>query len=190
MFRFIRSSQAIGAVASFACAVLVLATVFTFFAPLAHATGYGTGDITVMHPVATPSRPGVKSGGVFFNAIENRGDQADRLVGASSPVAGRVEVHEMSTVDNVMRMREIGSIEIPAGSKVPMARGTPPGYHLMLMEMTRPVSVGDRFPLTVEFERAGKLDVEVVVEEIKVDAGMQHHGGHGMSHGSHDAMKK
>ena len=99
--------------------------------------------------------------------------QDSRLVAASSPVAGMVEVHEMSMANDVMRMRQLDSLALPAGKPVKLMPG---GYHLMLMQLQRPLADGDKVPLTLEIEDAkhvrSKVTLEAVVRPL---AGGHHH---------------
>jgi periplasmic copper chaperone A len=88
-------------------------------------------------------------------------DKNARLVGASSPVAGIAEVHEMSMQGDVMKMRQVEGIDLPAGKAVELKPG---GYHVMLMDLKGPVKAGDMVPLTLEFEDAGKLRFTQVVQ--------------------------
>jgi periplasmic copper chaperone A len=82
-----------------------------------------------------------------------------RLVGASSPVAGVVEIHEMALVNNVMRMRAVEALELPAGKAVELKPG---GYHVMLMDLQRDLKEGETVPLTLVIEQGGKRqNVEV-----------------------------
>lgn len=106
---------------------------------------------------ARPTVQGQKAGGGFLR-IDS--PAADRLVGGSTPVAGRVELHTMKMEGDVMRMREVEAIELPAGQPVALQPG---GLHLMLMELKAPLKNGDRFPLTLKFEKAGDVQVEVQV---------------------------
>lgn len=89
--------------------------------------------------------------------------QDSRLVGASSPAAGMVEVHEMSMANDVMRMRQIDSLALPAGKPVKLMPG---GFHLMLMQLQRPLADGDKVPLTLEFEDAKHVRSKVTVEAV------------------------
>lgn len=88
-------------------------------------------------------------------------DKNARLVGASSPVAGVVEVHEMSMQGDVMKMRQVEGISLVAGKAVELKPG---GYHVMLMDLNGQVKAGDMVPLTLEFEDAGKLRFTQVLE--------------------------
>ena len=152
---------------------------------LAAAHGFQAGDLQVRHPFATPTPPGARIGAAYFAALENQGAQADRLLRASTPVAARVELHSGDIgADGVMRMREKEAIDVPAKATVTLRPGG--GDHLMLMEIKQPLVAGDRFPMTLEFERAGKVEVEVVVEVPK--GGVAGHGHGPQDAGAHGAM--
>jgi copper(I)-binding protein len=98
---------------------------------------------------------------VYF-VLRNRGSQADRLVGASTAAAGRVELHETRQEGDMMRMTPVQAVEIPPGGEVVFKPG---GLHVMLMDLKRDLKVGDSFELTLKFERAGDLTVTVAVRE-------------------------
>lgn len=127
-------------------------------------------DLRVAHPYARATPPGARAGGAFLT-IENRGAQGDRLIGAASPAAGAVELHTMSMDGNVMRMRAVSAIEIPPGGTVALKPG---GFHVMLLDLKRPLAAGDRFPLKLTFERAGSVDVIVEVEAMVPAADAAH----------------
>jgi copper(I)-binding protein len=138
-----------------------LATLALAAAATASAHDYTLGTIIVVHPHARATAPGQPVGGGYL-ALTNRGTTPDRLVGASAPgLAQRVEVHEMRREGDVMRMREIGAIDLPPGRTVLLEPG---GLHLMLMGLKAPLAAGQRFPMTLTFEKAGSLQVEVSVE--------------------------
>lgn len=121
------------------------------------------GDVAIGHPFATPSLAGSPNGAAYFVLLENTGTRADKLLRASTPVAARVELHSMAVdARGVMRMREIDAIELPAKAKVRMRPGL--GLHLMLVGLKEPLKEGATFPMTLEFERAGKAEVKVVVQ--------------------------
>ena len=126
-----------------------------------------------MHPFATPTLPGATVGGAYLGMLKNKGSQADRLVKVATPVASSVEIHDMNVdATGVMRMREIDGIAMPPNQTVTMSPGK--GMHLMLMGLRRPLKAGESFPMTLQFERGGKLDVDVVVER----PGPGNAGGH------------
>lgn len=104
--------------------------------------------------------PGQPVGGGYVT-IANGGAAADRLVSASSPRSGTVELHEMSMNGDVMVMRPLANgIEIPAGATVELKPG---GLHLMFMKVKTPFAKGDTVPVTFVFEKAGAVDVELPV---------------------------
>ena len=101
-----------------------------------------------------------------------------RLVGAASPVAGLVEIHEMRMQDNVMRMRAVAGIDLPAGKTVELRPG---GYHVMLMDLKRPLQEGETVPLTLTIEaKDGTRSTLELQAPVRALAGRP--GGHGMMH--------
>jgi periplasmic copper chaperone A len=145
----------------------------------AMAHDFNAGDLRVDHPYATPTRPGLTTGAVYFRGIRNTGTVADRLLSASTPVAGRVEIHRMQMLQGaqgeVMQMRAVPALDVPAGATVAMKHGTPEGYHLMLLDLKAPLKDGDHFPVTLTFEKAGVHEVKVWVQTPRAGtAGHQH----------------
>jgi len=129
----------------------------------AFAHGSTVGDIEIGHPYAKPSLPGTTNGAAYFATLENTGNSADRLLRASTPMATRVELHTMAVdAQGVMRMREIDGIALAPHAKIQMRPGS--GMHLMLIGLKEPLKDGARFPMTLDFERAGKVEVTVIVE--------------------------
>ncbi len=109
------------------------------------------------HPTAAPGVPGVG-----FMALTNNGKKADRLLSASSPVAGRIEIHRSSVEEGVMKMRAVGDgVALPVGKTVAFAPG---GLHLMLFVLSAPLREGGRVPVTLTFERAGSVTTELQVQ--------------------------
>ena len=134
------------------------------------------GDIRIGQAFATPTPPGSRIGAAYLSAT-NHGRQEDRLVKAASPAASRVELHNGEIgADGVMRMRELEAIPVPAGTTTEMQPGG--GLHLMLMELTKPLVQGESFPLTLEFERGGKVEVQVKVQTAPPGATGKHGHGH------------
>jgi len=131
-------------------------------AALAH--DFKAGELRIDHPYATPSAPGLKTGAVYFRTLKNPGTQADRLLSATTPAAARVEIHQMRMDGEVMRMRAVPALELPARSEVKLRHGVPNGHHLMLFDLKAPLQDGDRFPITLRFERAGEREVMVWVQ--------------------------
>ena len=143
-----------------------LAAAFFLCGGLAAAHGSKVGDIDIGHPYASPSLPGTTTGAAYFAMLENKGAAADKLLRASTPVAGRVELHTMNVdAQGVMRMREIDAIELAPKAVIRMRPGM--GLHLMLVGLKEPLKDGTSFPMTLEFERAGKVEVSVTVQPPK-----------------------
>jgi hypothetical protein len=144
--------------------------VLTTFALAAAAHDYSAGSLEITHPFATPSLPGATIGAAYVATLENNGGQSDKLVHASTPVAASVEMHSM-TVDaqGVMRMREVDGIVIASKAALKMRPGM--GYHMMLVGLKKPLKEGDTFPMTLQFERAGKVDVKVFVQIPRAPGG-------------------
>lgn len=119
---------------------------------------------------------GQKATGAFMRLTAQ---ESTRLVGAASPVAGVVEVHEMKMEGDVMKMRAIAGLELPAGKSVELKPG---GYHVMLMDLKQPLAKGDSVPLTLVFKNAqgveSKLELQAPV--AAQGAAAAHGGGHGM----------
>ncbi len=137
----------------------------------AQAHGASAGDVRIEHPYATPSLAGVTTGAAYFVALENTGAKADKLLGAVTPVAASVELHTMNVdAQGVMRMRQVDGIALAPQDIVKMQPGM--GYHLMLVGLKRPLKDGESFPMTLQFERAGKLEVKVVVQAPKAAVDM------------------
>lgn len=146
---------------------------------LAH--GSRAGDVRIDHPYSTPTPPGLRSGALYFRTLANTGSKPDRLIAAETPVAGKVEFHEMKTVNDIMKMRAIPSIDLAPGQQIALRHGGE--LHIMLLDLRKPLVEGDRFPVTLTFERGGKEEVMVWVQKPRaatVDMDKNHgdHAGH------------
>ncbi|NTS30991.1 copper chaperone PCu(A)C [Phyllobacterium sp. BT25] len=118
------------------------------------------GDLTLSDAFTRATLPGAKVGGGYVTIV-NGSKEADRLIGGSTPVAERVEVHEMKMDGSVMKMRQLKEgLEIPAGETVKLAPG---GLHLMMMGLKSPLKEGDMVPVTLEFAKAGKVELQLMV---------------------------
>ena len=107
---------------------------------------------------ARPTVEGQAGGGGFLKITG--GATADRLLAASAGVAQRVELHTMSMEGDVMRMRQVQGIDVPAGQTVELKPG---GLHIMFIGLRAPLQTGTSFPLTLRFEKAGEVKVDVKV---------------------------
>ena len=127
----------------------------------AQAHGFRLGALAIGHPYARATVPGQPAGAGYLK-LDNQGPADERLLGASAAtVAERVELHTMAMEGDVMRMRSPDAIDLPAGGSVELKPG---GTHLMLVGLKAPLKAGDKFPLTLRFEKAGQVEVVVNVE--------------------------
>lgn len=107
--------------------------------------------------------PHAAAHGAAYLVVHNAGAAADRLLAAESEAAVAAELHRSRVEDGVWRMRPLeGGIEVPAGGSLALRPGD---YHVMLVGLRRALAPGERFELVLHFERAGRLPVEVQVEE-------------------------
>lgn len=134
----------------------------------ASAHSYQLGSLEIGHPWARATPPTAPTGGGFLS-VTNKGTAPDRLISASSPAAGAVQIHEMKMEGNVMRMREFeGGLEIAPGATITLAPGN---LHLMMMGLKEPFKAGEKVPVTLVFEKAGKIDIELVVVPMGASPG-------------------
>jgi len=121
-----------------------------------------------------PALPGQGATGAFMSLLAPGGA---RLLGASSPVAGVVEIHEMTMEGNVMKMRPVPVLELPAGRLVEMKPG---GYHVMMMELKRPLAVGEKVRIDLRLETPDKrlITLPVDIDVATRAPGSQADGGH------------
>ena len=143
---------------------LVYATlVSTMLAAPARAEEVKAGDLVITQAWSRATPGGAKIGGGYLT-IENKGAAPDRLIGVAGEVAGKIEVHEMAMKDGVMTMRPLDKgLTIEPGKTVKLAPG---GYHLMLFDLKSPLKQGDKLPVTLEFEKAGKVKLSFDVEGV------------------------
>ena len=121
------------------------------------------GDLVISQAWSRATPSGAKTGGGYLT-IENRGSAPDRLIGGMADVAGKVQVHEMSMDNGVMKMRPVDNgLAIDPGKTVKLAPG---GYHLMMTDLKAPLKQGDKVPVTLEFEKAGKVTVSLDVKGV------------------------
>jgi len=143
-------------------AILVV-SVFACLAVSARAEEIWAGDLVITQAWSRATPGGAKVGGGYLT-IENKGPTADRLTGGSAEIAGKVQVHEMAINNGVMTMRPVDrGLVIEPGKTVKLAPG---GLHLMLLDLKSPLKQGDKVPLTLEFEKAGKVSLSLEVQGI------------------------
>ncbi len=149
--------------------VCILSIAALSITPLA-AHEYTRGDLTIKQPWTRPTPPGATVAAVYF-VVHNKGRQADRLIGFSTPAAGRTELHETRIEGGMARMRPVPVLAVPARGRI---KAEPGGLHLMLIELHKPLEAGQRIPLRLKFERAGEIDIAAVVENRAVPASEDH----------------
>ena len=150
--------------------VIVVAVVIVS-SNVALAKDFMVGPITIEQPWsrATPSGAKVASG---YFTIKNAGDSPDRLVSLTAEIAGRTGIHQMSMSNGMMQMREVTEgLPIPANGSVALEPGS---YHLMFMDLKRPLKEGETFSGTLTFEKAGRVDVTFEVEGFGAPAPSPH----------------
>jgi copper(I)-binding protein len=142
----------------------------------ARAQEVRAGDLVITQAWSRATPGGAKIGGGYLT-IENKGATPDRLIGGSGDIAGKIEVHEMSMKDGVMTMRPLDNgLTIEPGKTVKLAPG---GLHLMLFDLKAPLRQGDTVPITLEFEKAGKVTLSLDVQSLGAQgpAGTDHPRG-------------
>jgi copper(I)-binding protein len=133
------------------------------------AQNASVGSIKVENAYTRATAPGQQVAGGFLK-IENKGG-ADQLVSASSPAAGEVQLHEMAMDGNVMKMRQVKDIPVPANGSVELKPG---GLHLMFMNIKAPLAAGETVPVKLKFAKAGEVEVKVPVNPTTATAPMKH----------------
>ena len=157
---------------------ILLALCAMLIAP-AVAHEYAVGSLHIGHPWSRATPKGAAIGAGYLK-ITNNGTAPDRLLGGSSEAAKSFELHVMSMENGVMKMRPVeGGIEIKPGETVEFK---PESYHVMFVGLKEPLVQGHRVKATLDFEKAGKVAVEFVVESIGARQGNDDHAMPGMPH--------
>lgn len=139
---------------------LAITLVALVASPISLAHEYEAGKIHIDHPWSREAPPNAPVIGGFLQ-LNNHGDTEDSLIAAETPIAGRVELHNHIMQDSVMKMVKVSEISVPANGSVSLEPGS---FHLMIFNPTKVLKEGDRFPVTLTFKHAGKVDVEIAVE--------------------------
>jgi copper(I)-binding protein len=148
------------ALLKFVAAAIALGLCFSFEV---QAHEYKLGALEIKHPWSRATPGGAKIGGGYMTLI-NRGATPDRLVSVSSPAAGKVELHEMTTQDGIMKMRPLSQgVPIEPGDTVALKPG---GMHVMFVNLKAPLKQGESVAARLVFEKAGALDVTFKVEAM------------------------
>ena len=143
------------------------------------AAGIKIGDLSIESPAIRATVPNAKVAGGFM-IIKNTGNQADRLIAGSASFAGKVEIHEMTVSDGIMRMRKLSDgLEIPAGASVHLKPGS---FHVMFLKLGEQMKEGEARKATFEFKNAGKVEIEFTVQSIAATMKHGKMGKDGMDH--------
>ena len=142
------------------------------------AHDFKVGDLKIAHPWARPTVQGQMAGGGFLK-VENTGKTADRLISGTTAASERLELHTMAMEGDVMKMRQVEGIDIPAGATVELKPGS---FHVMFMGLKAPMKLGDKVPVTLKFAKAGEVTVEMWVEQPKADTKMDDKAKEHMHH--------
>jgi hypothetical protein len=138
-----------------------------FVATLATPAGAADATIEISQAWARATAAGAKVGGAYVTIV-NHGTADDRLTGAASPIAAKVTLHTTQEENGVMKMRPLAEVPVKAGATVTFQPG---GMHIMLVDLTRPLKVGETFPLTLSFDKAGSVPATVTVVKAGASAG-------------------
>jgi copper(I)-binding protein len=148
--------------------IRVAAIFVACIAAAAQAEDVTVGGLKISAPWARATPKGASIGGGYMT-ITNTGSASDRLVGGSSDISSRVEIHEMSMDNNVMKMHHLAEgLEVKPGQTVEFK---PSGYHVMFIDLKKPLEKGQHVKATLQFEKAGNVHVDFVVEGIGAKSG-------------------
>lgn len=141
-------------------AVLIAVTLFSAALP---AQEFTLGNVTIAGPWSREMPPNAPNGAAYFR-VENRGGEPDRILSARTDIAEAAELHTHDMQDGMMKMRQVESVDVPAGGE---ALFKPHGLHVMLFGLKQPLVHGERFDLTVVFEKAGELELSVDIRRTE-----------------------
>ncbi|MEA2982032.1 MAG: periplasmic copper chaperone [Alphaproteobacteria bacterium] len=142
---------------------ILLATAMALVASSASARDYKAGSLEIQQPWARATPKGATVAGGYMKII-NTGTTPDRLVGGTNTASDKFEIHEMSMDGGVMKMRPLANgLEIKPGQSVELKPGS---YHLMFVGLKQPFEKGKPVKGTLQFEKAGTVEVEYTVEAI------------------------
>ena len=140
---------------------IILAGALGLASLAADAQEYKAGKLSIDNVwvrLTIPGRPGAG-----YMKVRNMGEQADRILSATSSMAKRVELHTTLMKDGIMKMRPAGQVEIPASGQIELKPG---GLHFMIFGLNSQIRPGDKLPLTLVFERAGRIELAAPVEAL------------------------
>ena len=145
---------------------------------IASAAEFDVGNVQIINPWTRATPKGAQVAGAYMT-IRNKGSEPDRFMGGSSDVASHVEVHKMEMEGGVAKMRPVeGGLEIKPGDSIELKPGS---FHVMFVDLKEPIKEGDRLKGTLEFEKAGKIEVDYVAVAVGASP-----GGHKPEQGASD----
>ena len=150
---------------------MAIAFVLASAVPLAvvYAHGSEKGEIGIRHPWSRATPPGANVAAGYME-IRNSGKTPDRLITAATPAAQRIKIHRSVREGEILKMQEVEALDIPPRQRIELR---PAGSHLMIIGLKKPFAKGERIPLTLRFEKAGELQVELEVQAL--DSRKAHH---------------
>jgi copper(I)-binding protein len=137
----------------------------------ASATGFGAAPLAVTDAWARATPPGATTAAAYFT-VSNPGATADRLVAGSSPAARQVQFHAEVEERGVRHMSQLDAVEVPANGRVELAPGS---MHAMLVGIASPLVPGTRLTVTLRFEKAGEITLDVPVRDARAETEHHHH---------------
>ena len=135
-----------------------------------HKKMVAVGDLLITKIWARTTPKTAKTGAAFF-MIKNNGETDDTLIGVSSKLAKKTEIHQSSMEKGIMKMRHVGKVSVPAGE---IAFLKPGSFHIMFMGLYNPINKGDEFPLTLIFKKSGTLKIIVKAQKLIGKGAMDH----------------
>jgi copper(I)-binding protein len=154
--------------------VLLVSLLIAFVARTqAQTPAVKVGTLTISETFTRSTITGQKNAAGFLS-IQNEGN-ADKLLSVKSNVSSSMEIHEMKMDGNVMQMRQVNSLDIPSKAKVELKPG---GYHLMFIDIKSPLKAGESVEVQLTFEKAGKVNVKLPIQDMKPMHGGSREAGH------------
>lgn len=160
---------------------MLLASALLLGSTAVAAHSFQAGALDIAHPWARPLPP-VAQVGVAYFTVTNNGDADDVLLSAESPISDTVEIHTHVKEGDLMKMRQLDDLTIAAHSAQKLAPG---GLHLMLMGLKEVPAEGTKFPVTLHFKEAGKVEIEVAVDAEPTAAEHGAHDDNAHAHSGH-----
>ncbi|MFQ6574242.1 copper chaperone PCu(A)C [Pseudomonas sp. UM16] len=149
--------------------LLVFSALFAY-STLGVAQDYQLGELLISNPWSRELPVELPGGSAYFT-VSNLGTQSDRLIAVSSPRAQQAKLHTQAVSNGLMNMQHVAVMDIPAQAQVKLQPG---GNHVMLSGTDKPLKAGEQFPLLLEFEKAGKVEVLLNVQPADVQDGHAH----------------